>query len=57
MDLITAHNLNETRQCSSTYDNAGKTDDSSLMEYVEEICADTEAWVKSRLRTSKPCPL
>jgi hypothetical protein len=30
-----------------TYDNAGKTDDSSLVEYVEEICADTEAWVKS----------
>jgi hypothetical protein len=50
MDLITAHNLmkpDNAKWFKRTYDNAGKTDDSSLMEYVEEICADTEAWVKS----------
>lgn len=50
MDLITAHNLmkpDNAKWFKRTYDNAGKADDSSLVEYVEEICADTEAWVKS----------
>jgi hypothetical protein len=45
MDLITAHNLmkpDNAKWFKRTYDNAGKTDDSSLVEYVEEICADTE---------------
>jgi hypothetical protein len=50
MDLITAHNLmkpDNAKWFKCTYENAEKKDDSCLIEYIEEICADPEAWVKS----------
>jgi hypothetical protein len=30
-----------------TYENAEKKDGSCLIEYIEEVCADPEAWVRS----------
>jgi hypothetical protein len=50
MDLITAHNLmkaDNAKWFKCTYENAEKKDDSCLIEYIEEICADPEAWVRS----------
>jgi hypothetical protein len=49
MDLITAHNLMkaDAKWFKCTYENAEKKDDSCLIEYIEEVCADPEAWVKS----------
>jgi hypothetical protein len=49
MDLITAHNLmkaDNAKWFKCTYENAEKKDDSCLIEYIEEVCADT-AWVRS----------